>query len=110
MLLFTPQIAALYCLDGCSLNGCFKPLFFTKLPWENQMPEHLFIHLFIFFECLGIQFFSSLTCYLWDTMPCQRSPTLLPREAEDFPRGGNHSKHMPLLTCLASLQPICYKS
>ena len=24
-----------------------------------------------------------------------------PREVEDFPRGGNHSKHMPLLTCLA---------
>ena len=35
MLLFTPQIAALYCLDGCCLNGCFKPLFFTKLPWEK---------------------------------------------------------------------------
>ena len=25
----------------------------------------------------------------------------LPREAEDFPRGGNHSKHVPLLTYLA---------
>ena len=30
----------------------------------------------------------------------------LPREADDFPRGGNHSKHVPLLTCLAWLQPI----
>ena len=55
---------------------------------------------FFFFECLGIQFFNSLTCGLWDAMPCQRSPTLLPREAEGFPRGDNHSKHMPLLTYL----------
>ena len=29
----------------------------------------------------------------------------LPREAEDFPRGGNHSKHVSLLTYLARLQP-----
>ena len=28
-----------------------------------------------------------------------------PREVEDFPRGGNHSKHVPLLTYLAWLQP-----
>ena len=34
----------------------------------------------------------------------------LPREAEDFPRSGNHSKHMPLLTYLAWLQPIFYNS
>ena len=38
------------------------------------------------------------------------SLTLLPREAEDFCRGGNHSKHMPLLTYLAWLQPIYYNS
>ena len=56
--------------------------------------------LFFVFECIGIQFFNSLTCDLRDTMPCQRSPTLIPREAEDFPRGGNHSKHVPLLTYL----------
>ena len=30
------------------------------------------------------------------------------REVEDFPRGGNHSKHVPLLTYLAWLQPIYY--
>ena len=35
---------------------------------------------------------------------------LLPREVEDFPRGGNHSKYMPPLTYLAWLQPICYNS
>ena len=38
--------------------------------------------------------FSSLTCDFRDTMPHQRSLTLLPRETEDFHRGGNHSKHM----------------
>ena len=57
--------------------------------------------LFFFFECLGIQFFNSLTCDLWDTMPRQRSLTFIAREAEDFPRGGNHSKHVPLPTYLA---------
>ena len=54
-----------------------------------------------FFECLGIQFFNLLTCDLRDTMPHQRSPTLIPREVEDFPRGDNHSKHVPLPTYLA---------
>ena len=34
----------------------------------------------------------------------------LPREAEDFPRGDNHSKHVPLPTYLAWLQPIYYNS
>ena len=69
-----------------------------------------FILFFLFFECLGIQFFSSLTCDLRDTMPCQRSLTLLRRGAEDFRRGGNHSKHMPPLTYLAWFQPIYYNS
>ena len=75
------------------------------------MPRHFFLgrylvllaqafFFFFFFECLGIQFFNSLTCGLWDTMPCQRSPALLPREAEGFSRGDNHSKHMPLFTYL----------
>ena len=36
-------------------------------------------------------------------------PPYPPREAEDFPRGGNHSRHMSLLIYLAWLQPICYK-
>ena len=30
----------------------------------------------------------------------------LPREGDDFPWGGNYSKHVPLLTWLAWLQPI----
>ena len=70
------------------------------------MHEHLFIYLFIYlFEFLGIQFFNSLTCDLRDTMPRQRSLTLLPREAEDFPRGDKHFKHMPPLTYLICLSP-----
>ena len=32
--------------------------------------------LFLFFECIGIQFFNSLTCDLREAMPCQRSLTL----------------------------------
>ena len=48
----------------------------------------------------------ALTCDLRDVMPHKRSLTLFSREAEDFPRGDNHSKHMPLLTYLAWLQPV----
>ena len=75
----------------------------TKLPWRNQKPKHFFwghflvspaLHpgfsglrpppalsstptlCFFFCECLGIQFFNSLTCDLGDTMPRQRSLTL----------------------------------
>ena len=62
---------------------------------------YFFFIFYYFFECLGIQFFSSLTCDLRDTMPCQGSLTLLPREAEDFSRGDNQSKNMPPLTYLA---------
>ena len=58
-----------------------------------------------FFECLGIQFFNSLTCDLRDIMPRQRSLTLLPREAEDFPRGDRHFKHVPPHTYLIYLSP-----
>ena len=54
--------------------------------------------------------FNSLTCELWDTMSCQRSPTLIPREAEDFPRGYNHFNHVPLPTYLAWLKPFYYNA
>ena len=73
--------------------------------------------------CLSIQIFDSLpfptvsqatSGYLLLTVQHLRdhatplvtkcfSPNLLPREAEDFPKGGNHSKHVPLPTYLASL-------
>ena len=58
-----------------------------------------------FFECLGIQFFNSLTCDIRDAMPRQGLPTLLPREAEDFLRGDRHFKHVPPLTYLIWLSP-----
>ena len=51
------------------------------------------------------------TCVTY-RMPCHAIGHLafptqpLPMEAEGFPRGDNHSKHMPLLTYLAWLQPI----
>ena len=36
-------------------------------------------------------------------MPRQRSLTLLPRKAEDFPRSDRHFKHVPPLTYLIYL-------
>ena len=52
-------------------------------------------------------------CDSQDTMPCQQSPGVLTqplsRKAEDFPRGGKHSKHVLLLTYLAWLQPTINK-
>ena len=55
------------------------------------------------------------TCVIYKTLCLaighQVLPTQpLPREAEDFPSGDNHSKHMPLLTYLGWLQIICYNS
>ena len=67
------------------------------------MPRHFFLGRYLVLLAQGFFFFfffNSLTCGLWDAMPCQRSPALLPREAEGFSRGDNHSKHMPLLTYL----------
>ena len=52
---------------------------------------------------------SLCSTYVTFRTPCHASghqvlPTQhLPREAEDFPRGGKHSKHVPLLTYLALL-------
>ena len=80
---------------------------------------------FLFTGCLSIRFFESsliptrsvrlpLVTYpsLWNTCVAYRTPCHstghqvlptqpLPREAEDFPRGGKHSKHVLLLTYLA---------
>ena len=82
----------------------------TKKKTNSKTPagETACICICFFFECICIQFFNSLTCDLWHAMPRQKSLTLIPREAEDFPRGDNHSKHVPLPTYLALLQPIYY--
>ena len=70
-------------------------------PVRVSTSSELYPNTWLFFECLGIHFFTSLTCGLLDTMPCQTSLTLIPREAEDFPKGDNHSKHVALPTYLA---------
>ena len=54
------------------------------------LPQHKAIF-FFFFDCLGIQFFNSLT--------------LLPSEAEDFPRSERNFKHVPPLTFLTYFPP-----
>ena len=77
-------------------------------PWRSPPALSSTLTQGYFFECLGIQFFNSITCDFQDAMPHQSSLTLMHREAEDFRRGGNHSRHMPLLTYLAWLQPIYY--
>ena len=138
MRLFFLIFCTIISLDGCLLDGCFWPWSLQNSLRRDWMLMHFFLaiaschqhstlasqtceglrqvwalprHLAsFFFECLGIQFFNSLTCDLQDTMPHQRSPTLIPREAEDFPRGDNHSKHVPLPTYLGWLQPIYYNS
>ena len=76
----------------------------TPLGETGCLSIYLFFN-FFFFECSGIQFFTLPTCDLQDTMPCQRSLPLLPREAEGFPRGDRHFKHVPLLTYLIYLSP-----
>ena len=43
-------------------------------------------------------------------MPGRGSLTLLPREAEDFPRGGNHSRPMPQLTPVYYDPKIVFKT
>ena len=77
-------------------------LYKTRLRETGCLSIYLFL-LFLF-ECLGIQFFNSLTYDLGNTMPWrQRSLTLLPREVDDFPRTDSHFKHVPLLTYLIYL-------
>ena len=61
--------------------------------------------------CLSIQFFNSntLASDLRDAMPRQLSlytyPIPIPKEAEDFPRGDKHFKHVPPPTYLIYLSP-----
>ena len=90
---------------------------------RNRMLRQLFIKIYADFEwnlvffiffwygCLSIHFFKLNTNVtdLRDAMPRQRSlytyPTPIPREAEDFPRGDKHFKHVPPPTYLIYLSP-----
>ena len=52
----------------------------------------------------------SVICLALLPMPCHWSPSashpIIPREAEDFPRGGKYPKDMSLSTFLAYLKPV----
>ena len=77
----------------CLMSPALHPGFSDLWGSPPALSSTLRLGFFCFvFECIGIQFFNS------------------PREAEDFPRGDNHSKHVPLPTYLAWLQPIYYNS
>ena len=57
-----------------------------RSPPALTLPRHKAIFI-LFFECLGNQFFDSLTCELPDAMLRRRSLTLLlSRETRDFPK------------------------
>ena len=76
------------------LHWTSQAILSTKLPWEKPV---------------AYQFFNS--SHVTYEAPCRaRGHSHSPKEVEDFPRGGNHSKHMPPLTYLAWLQPMCYNS
>ena len=87
------------CLCNPYLNpypGCIGIQLFDSPPYPSTVSQAAFGYLPLTVLHL---------CELQDTMPNYWSPSafhpILPREAEDFPRGGNHSKHVPLLTYLA---------
>ena len=89
----------------------------VSLPWAITRfldPFYTFspAHRRVFHDfALPTLFFSHVTYRTpWHARGHSHSLTLIPRGAEDFPRGGNHSKHMPPLTYLAWLQPMCYNS
>ena len=87
----------------CLMSSALHPGFSD--PWGSPPALSSTPTLGFFFECLGIQFFNSLACDLPDTMPRQRLPTLISREAEDFPRGDRHFNHVPPFTYLIYLSP-----
>ena len=118
-------------LSGLLIHATGTPPWFlrpVKVSTSSELYPDYF-RLATFLDSSGIQFFYSppfptqsvrlllvtypslyRTCATYRT-PCHASdhqvlPTQpLPREAKDFPRDGKHSKHVPLLTDLASLQP-----
>ena len=91
-----------------------QPLFFTywllHYFWFTSLfqTQSVRLHLFTYPSLCSI----CMTCRI----PCrsighQVLPTQpLRKEAEDFPRGGKHSKHVPPLTYLAWLQPVLNSS
>ena len=74
-------------------------------PMKASTSSELYPNTGLFFECLGIQFFNSAHV-TYGTLYHTGDHSHSPKEAEDFPGGGNHSKQMPPPTYLAFLQPI----
>ena len=105
-----PDAYAFFCLRHCLMSPALHPGFSDLGGSPPALSSTPILGFFFVFECIDIQFFNSLTCDLRDAMPRKRSLTLIPREAEDLPRGDNHSKHALLPTYLAWLQPIHYNS
>ena len=89
-----------HCPVSLALHRGFSDLWRSP-PALSSTPTLVFL-----FECLGILFFHS--SHLTYGTPCRaKGHSHSPKEAEDFSRGDNHSKHMHPLTYLARLQPMC---
>ena len=69
-------------------------------PMKASTSSELYLNTELFFECLGIQFFNS-SHVTYRTLCRTRDHSHPPKEAEDFPGGGNHSKQIPPTTYLA---------
>ena len=74
-------------------------------PMKASTSSELYPNTGLFFECLCIQFLNS-SHVTYGTLCRTGDHSHSPKEAQDFPGRGNHSKHMPLPTYLAWLQPI----
>ena len=69
-------------------------------PMKASTSSELYPNTGLFFECLGIQFLNS-SHVTYGTLCRTGDHSHSPKEAQDFPGRGNHSKHMPLPTYLA---------
>ena len=88
-----------YCKTPLGETGCLgNPYFFALAASASSFLIHS--HVTYGMPCHARGHLHSLTCDLRDAMPRQRSLTLIPKEAEDFPRGEKHFKHVPPPTYL----------
>ena len=89
------------CLSNLYLLAVQAFSFLIHPPFLNTVSQDTFVTLSLTAQHL---------CDFQDIMPHHWSPhtshLTLPREAEDFPRGGKYPKDVPLSTFLAYLQPV----
>ena len=112
----------IFCLDHCLVSPALHPGFsdlggsppalsstptLVFLCFLNALASSFLIHSHVTYgtPCHARGHLHSLTCDLPDAMPRQRSLILILREAEDFPRGDKHFKHVPPPTYLIYLSP-----